>query len=155
MFVSKRVEDYQELVEQTKPRPRYLRNAVAAFSVGGSISLLGQLILNFAIEQFQMSADEARAVASVSLIVLSALLTSWGIYDGIGRFAGAGSAVPITGFANSVVSAGIDFSREGLILGLGAKLFIVAGPVLVYGSLTAFVMGLIRLLLMLLGVNRP
>lgn len=133
---------YQKMVTASAPKPRILRNVFWAFIVGGSICLIGQFILSaFLIRGFGVS--EAAAMTSTILILLAAFLTGIGVYDEISRFAGAGGIVPITGFANSMVSSALEFRSEGLVIGVGARLFTVAGPVLVWGIVTAWVIGVI------------
>ena len=133
---------YKEWTNSRKPRPPLGRNIVVAYIVGGLICSLGQGVLNYFISS-GMSAKEAGGPTSAVMILLGALLTGLGIYDRIGKFAGAGSFVPITGFANSIVAPALEFKREGYVLGVGARMFQIAGPVLVYGMSTAWVVGLI------------
>ena len=113
------------------------------FAVGGLICVIGQLISVAGEKWLGMTESSASMLTSVVLIFLGTTLTGLGIYDDIGRYAGAGSIVPITGFANSIASPAIEFKREGLVLGVGAKLFVVAGPVLVYGIVSSVVVGII------------
>lgn len=135
-------QEYQQLVNQLKPGPPVLRNAVAAFSVGGFICAFAQTILNLFI-QMGLAQKEASSATIVVMIFLGAFLTGLGIYDNIGRFAGAGSIIPITGFSNSIVSSAMEWKREGYIFGVGAKMFTIAGPVLVYGFISSVIIGLI------------
>lgn len=134
--------DYQNMSNKASPPTKSYKTIPCAFLVGGLICVLGQgiqsLYLSFGLER-----DIAAASTSVTLVFLSALLTGLQIYDKLAKFAGAGTLVPITGFANAVVSPALEFKSEGLILGLGAKLFVIAGPVIVYGCAAAFVYGLI------------
>ncbi len=133
--------EYGEFVKKHAGKSPLLRNAAAAFLTGGFICTFGQLLftvyLNFAEE------EAARTLSTVTLIFITALLTGIGVFDEIAKFAGAGTLVPITGFANAVVSPAIDNNAEGPILGMGAKMFIVAGPVIVYGTLASAVWGVI------------
>lgn len=138
--------EYQDLVKSVKPKPPVLKNTVLAFIVGGSICLVGQLLIWFLRKQ-GLSEREAGATATTIMVFLGALLTGLGVYDVIGKYGGAGSMVPITGFANSIVAPAMEFKREGFVFGLGARLFTVAGPVLVYGFLVSAVIGLIYYLL--------
>lgn len=137
-------QEYQAYVKgKATPSPMG-KNIAMAFVAGGLICVVGQLIE----EGFSaLGLDEVQAgtATSVSLIALSALLTGLNVYNKIARFGGAGTLVPITGFANAVVSAGLDFKSEGLITGLGTKLFAVAGPVIVYGTMASMVYGLVLL----------
>ena len=114
-----------------------------AFLVGGLICVLGELLHIFYLEHWQMSEDNAAAMVSITLIFMGALLTGFGVYDIIGKFAGAGSIVPISGYANSVTAPALEFKREGFILGVGAKLFTIAGPVLVYGITSSILVGVL------------
>ncbi|NPV52302.1 MAG: stage V sporulation protein AC [Firmicutes bacterium] len=136
---------YQKLVAQKKPKPRSLRNFVVAFTVGGLICLVGQVILSLFISR-GMSQDQASAPTLAVMIFLGALATGLGIYDNLGEFAGAGAAVPITGFSNTIVAAAMDFKREGYVLGMGAKMFLIAGPVIVFGIITAIIVGAVRMI---------
>lgn len=133
---------YQAQFNQVKPKPPILKNALWAFAVGGLICTLGQVIQNYFIG-LGLSPKEAGGPTSAVLIFLSALFTGLGIYDELGRRAGAGSIVPITGFANSIVAPAMEYKREGYVFGVGAKMFVIAGPVIVYGLVTAFIVGLI------------
>ncbi len=133
---------YQEKYEQAKPKTPILKNIVWAFVVGGLICVLGQYIQNYFLS-LGISKKEAAGPTSLVLIFLSALFTGFGIYDELGRKAGAGSVVPITGFANSIVAPAMEFKREGYVFGIGAKMFVIAGPVLVYGISTAALIGFI------------
>lgn len=128
------------------PNTKSWRNIPLAFLIGGLICTLGQLLTEAFLRQ-GMAKDEAAAWTSVTLVLLSALLTGLRIYDKIAKFGGAGTLVPITGFANAVVSPAIEFKSEGLILGLGAKMFIIAGPVIVYGTVAAVIYGVILFLM--------
>ncbi|MDD2430090.1 MAG: stage V sporulation protein AC [Firmicutes bacterium] len=138
---------YARLVEQEKPRVSLGFNILRAFLVGGSICLVGETIKTYLIS-YGMSVETAGIWMSISLIFLSALLTGLGVYDEIARFGGAGSAIPITGFANSIVAPAMEFRSEGAILGLAARMFVIAGPVIVYGLISATVFGLIRSVLL-------
>mgnify|MGYP002868949328 CR=1 FL=1 len=117
-----------------------------AFLVGGLICVLGQGIHDLTMLLFSVSPDDASTVSSMTLIFLTALLTGLGVFDRIASFAGAGTVVPITGFANSIVSPAMEYRPEGFVLGVGAKLFTIAGPVLVYGIAASVVVGLISML---------
>lgn len=124
-----------------RPSP-IVRDVLNAFWVGGLICALGQLILNGWLA-LGLSKADAGTAESVSLIFLSALLTGLSVYDNIAKMAGAGTIVPITGFANSVVSPAIEFKAEGFVTGMAAKMFTIAGPVIVYGTLASVVYGLV------------
>lgn len=138
--------EYQSASEQAVPRSRVMRTVPMAFAVGGLLCVLGQAVINLALS-FGVEKDIASACGSISLIVLSALLTGLNVYDNIAKFAGAGTLVPITGFANSMVSPAMEFKSEGYILGLGAKMFSIAGPVLVYGISASILYGLILVIM--------
>jgi len=140
------VAEYAQLAESAR-RPRPLaRNAAAAFLVGGLICAAGQGALAYWLSR-GFAKDLAVGLTAATMVVLSAVLTGLGIYDAIGQFGGMGSAIPITGFANSIVSPALESKREGFILGVGAKMFTIAGPVIVYGLLTAVVMAVLRMAL--------
>lgn len=137
---------YQDKAEALTPKPPLLKNIVWAFMVGGLICLLGQFVQDYFIG-WPMSKKEAAACTSVTMVFFGAFLTGLGVYDEIGKRAGAGSIVPITGFANSIVACAMEFKREGYVFGVGAKMFVVAGPVIVYGLVTAFTIGIIHWLM--------
>ena len=132
---------YARLVNKSAPKIPVLKNALAAFFVGGTICVIGQIILNVIVLN-GVPNKEATAITLMVMVFISALLTGLGIYDEIGRFGGAGSMVPITGFANSIVSPALEYKREGYVYGIGAKVFTIAGPVLLYGSLISVIIGL-------------
>lgn len=138
--------EYEQYVERKSPKSRLGRNIVRAFLVGGVICMIGQFISNnFKARGFDT--DVTAALTAIILIFLGALLTGLDVYDDIGKFAGAGSIVPITGFANSIVSPAIEFKSEGYVLGVGARMFIIAGPVLVYGITASVIAGIIYFML--------
>lgn len=139
-------QEYQDLAKRQKPKRPIVRNVCVAYLVGGLICVIGQAVAQLYI-RLGFSVEDAGSPTVATLILIAAVLTGLGIYDVLGQFAGAGAAVPVTGFANSVVSAALEFKREGLVLGVGAKMFSLAGPVLVYGTVTAFVVGIIKALL--------
>lgn len=135
-------EEYKKYVgKKSKPSPIW-KDMIWAFVVGGLICTLGQFLTNL-YKGFDLSETSAAIAASVTLIVIAALLTGFGVFDNIAKYAGAGTVVPITGFANAMVSPALEFKSEGFILGTGAKLFTLAGPVLVYGISASVVYGLI------------
>lgn len=133
---------YDKLVKEKSPNSPILRDCFNAFWVGGLICSIGQIILDFCIFK-GMDATLASTVVSITLIAISAFLTSINIFNRIGKFAGAGSLVPITGFANSIVSPAIEYKSEGYVMGVGGKMFTVAGPVLVFGISTSIIVGII------------
>lgn len=134
---------YEQKVQKEMPKSKMLSGCAKAFLVGGIICTIGQGVNDFGINMMGLDKLSAASFTSTVMIFLGALLTGLGVYDIIGGFAGAGSIVPITGFANSIVSPAMEFKREGLVLGVGAKLFTIAGPVLVYGITTSVVYGVI------------
>ena len=139
-------QEYSAYLKRIAPPSPIVKDTTLAFLTGGAICALGQLIQNGFLALGLEKSDAGTAV-SISLIFLSALLTGLNRYNSIARFAGAGTLVPITGFANSVVSPAIDFKSEGLITGMAAKMFVVAGPVIVFGTLASVVYGVILMLL--------
>ncbi len=134
--------DYQKYVDEKTPNSPIWLNILKAFIVGGIICLIGQFIADYLTSR-GLDKDTVSSTTSIALIFIGIFLTSINVYNRIGKFAGAGSIVPITGFANSIASPAIEFKSEGLVLGVGAKLFQVAGPVLVYGISTSIVVGLL------------
>ncbi len=139
--------NYIAYVNSFDPPTHHFKNCFRAFMVGGLICCIGQAFREVLQAVFYLSGDELAAAVSILLIFLGTLLTGLGVYDRIGRYAGAGSIVPITGFANSVASPAIEFKTEGLVYGLAAKMFVVAGPIIVYGVLAGTAVGLIYLFL--------
>ena len=142
---------YEQYVKQLTPTHSLPLNMAKAFLTGGLICLLGQVILNTA-QALGADASDSRTWCSVLLILLSVLLTGFGIYPKIGKFVGAGSLVPITGFANSVAASAIEFRAEGQVFGIGCKIFTTAGPVILYGILSAWGLGVIYYILKILEV---
>ena len=138
--------EYQQYVQQRAPKSPIVKDVAMAFVIGGLICVLGQLIQN-GWGAAGLDKEDAGTATSCSLVLLSALLTGLNLYNKIARFGGAGTLVPITGFANSVVSPAIDFKSEGFITGMGAKMFTVAGPVIVFGTLASVIYGVILMLL--------
>lgn len=134
--------DYQNMVEKKTPNSPIWLNLLKAFIVGGIICCIGQGITDW-LKSLGLDKDTVSSTTSVILVFTGIFLTAIGVYSKIGKFAGAGSIVPITGFANSIASPAIEFKSEGLVLGVGAKLFQVAGPVLVYGITSSIVVGVI------------
>ena len=139
-------EQYEKLYRAQMPKSNTLKDCLGAFVVGGLICTIGQLFLGLYGRIDGIDRDTAALLTSATLIALSALLTGFGVYDRISSFAGAGTLVPITGFANAVVSPALEFKSEGYVLGTGAKMFIIAGPVIVYGVAASVLAGLIWLL---------
>ena len=135
-------QEYQAYIKEKQDTSPLLKNVALAFAVGGLICVLGQLISS-AWTSLGLEKEDAAAATSVSLVFLSAVLTALGLYHRLARFAGAGTLVPITGFANSVVSPAIDFRAEGVITGTAVKMFTIAGPVIVFGTAASALYGLI------------
>lgn len=133
--------NYQDKVNKVLPAPPLVKNICWAFFVGGGICTLGQFFTMY-FKDLGFSLKDASAYTTIIMIFLGALFTGIGVYDELGKRAGAGSIIPITGFANSIVSPAMEFKREGYVFGVGAKMFTIAGPVLVYGMLTSFMVGL-------------
>ncbi len=140
------MQEYQNLVDQIKPKPDILKNSIWAFMVGGLICGFAQVLVNYLLSA-GMSRTDAGSAVSCIMIFLAAFFTGIGIYDELGKRAGAGSIVPITGFANAIVASAMEFKREGYIFGVGARIFSVAGPTLVFGFAVAVVAGLIKVFL--------
>ena len=134
--------EYKSLVHNTTPKSPILKNCIKAFVFGGGICCFGE-VLKTLYGLTSLNEDEIKLAVSTTLIVITAILTGAGVFDNIAKHAGAGTAVPITGFANSVVSPAVEFKSEGIILGMGAKMFNLAGPVIVFGCSAASVYGLI------------
>ncbi|HZH58417.1 MAG TPA: stage V sporulation protein AC [Metabacillus sp.] len=142
--MTKMKEDYKNKIKDFQPKPPYFVNFLKAFLIGGLICLCGQAIQNFYMNVFHFSEKDAGNPTVATLILISALLTGFGVYDKIGQFAGAGSAVPVTGFANSMTSAAIEHRSEGLVLGVATNMFKLAGSVIVFGVVAAYIVGMIR-----------
>jgi stage V sporulation protein AC len=140
-------EVYQQLVNKYKPKPTVFKNSIWAFIVGGLICTLAQVILSLFLS-LGLAIREANSATVIVMIFLGAFLTGLGVYDNLARFGGAGAIVPITGFANSIVSPALEFKREGFIFGVGSRMFIIAGPVLVYGFILSVLVGLIAYFLL-------
>ncbi|MDF2612834.1 MAG: spoVAC [Clostridia bacterium] len=134
--------EYQEIVKSHSPKNKVMQNSLRAFWVGGIICTVGQGLSNLYM-YYGLSKDDASMVATVSLVLLSAIFTAFNIYDNIGKYGGAGALIPITGFANSMVSAAMEYKKEGYIYGMGAKLFTIAGPVIVFGTIASVIIGII------------
>lgn len=136
---------YSDYVDKKSPNSPIVKNCFNAFWVGGLICTLGQIIVDYCMYR-GMDNTSASTVASIALIAISAILTGLNVFNRIGKFAGAGSLVPITGFANSIVSPAIEYKSEGYVMGVGGKMFTVSGPVLVFGISTSVIIGIIATL---------
>lgn len=134
--------EYGKLVEELSPRSPIGKDCLGAFLTGGIICTIGQFFINY-YTKLGLDKDAAGTAASMTLVLISAILTGLSLYDNIAKHAGAGTLVPITGFANSIAAPAVEFKTEGFILGVGAKMFTIAGPVIVYGISASVVYGLI------------
>lgn len=140
-------EEYKSFAKTQEPPRSILKNCIMAFLIGGAICTLGQGITALYMHFLHMSADDASSPTVATLILISVILTSIGVYDKFAQFAGAGSAVPVTGFANSMCSAALEHRAEGLVLGVGGNMFKLAGSVIVFGTVAAFFVGIAYLVL--------
>ncbi len=144
--------EYDVLVKKYSHKSPIFKDCIKAFLIGGLICTIGQGLQNL-YQYLGMNKDDAGSLVSVTLVFLGILLTYIGWYDDIAKHGGAGTLIPITGFANSIASPAIEFKSEGLVLGLGVKMFVIAGPVLVYGISASVICGLILQILSLFGIN--
>jgi len=135
-------QEYKKFIEKKTPNSTLFKDICLAFLIGGLICIIGQLVLD-GLKAMSVGEEDAGSFTSIIMVFLGAFLTGLGLYDRIAKFAGAGTIVPITGFANSVVSPAMEFKSEGLVLGLAAKMFIIAGPVIVYGILSSVLAGIV------------
>lgn len=142
-----KIKNYNEYVKQKMPKSKVFLDCIKAFFVGGAICTVGQGLRLLAQEVLLLDDKGTAAFVAMVLVFLGALFTGLGLYDVLGNFAGAGSIVPITGFANSIVSPALEFKSEGLIMGMSAKMFVIAGPVLVFGISASVIYGVILVLL--------
>lgn len=145
-------QEYNDYVEQVTPKSNLLLSMAKAFLVGGIICVIGQVILNTAMNTFGLDKQTAGSWCSMLLILLSIILTGFNIYPTFAKWGGAGALVPITGFANGVAAPAIEFKKEGQVFGIGCKIFTIAGPVILYGIFTSWVLGLIYWGLKMIGV---
>jgi len=144
-------QQYQDFAKANEPKRPILANCIRAFIVGGIICTIGQGIQLFFMTYFNFNEKTAGNPTVAVLIFLSVLLTSLGVYDHIAQWGGAGTAVPVTGFANTIASASLEHKSEGYVLGVGGNMFKIAGPVIVYGVFSAFVVAIISVIIKLLG----
>lgn len=138
--------EYQMFVKEKVPKPTYLKNLIMAFVIGGLICSFGQFVNNI-LAGNGYNQEKIAAGTSIIMVFLGSLLTGLGVYDLIGKVGGAGAAIPITGFANSIVAPAMEFKKEGFIFGVASKMFVIAGPVLVYGTGTSILVGILQILL--------
>lgn len=147
----KRNENYKKYVEEVTPKNNIVKDIIQAFIVGGIICTIGQFFISY--YQYLGAGEEAaKTYNSITLVFLSVLLTGLGIYPKLAKFGGAGTLVPITGFANSVAAPAVEYKKEGQVFGIGCKIFTIAGPVILYGIFASWVLGLIYYILKLLKV---
>jgi len=142
----KRNENYKKYVEEITPKNNIVKDTIKAFIVGGIICTIGQFFITY-YQSLGASEEAAKAYNSITLVFLSVLLTGLGIYPKLAKFGGAGTLVPITGFANSVAAPAVEYKKEGQVFGIGCKIFTIAGPVILYGIFSSWVLGLIYYIL--------
>lgn len=143
--------EYQNLAKAKEPKRPVVQNCIKAFIVGGVICAFGQILTGIFIKYFGFTEKTAGNPTSAVLIIISVLLTGLGVYDHIGQWAGAGTAIPVTGFANSIASAAIEHKTEGYVLGTGGNMFKLAGSVIAFGAFSAFVVALLRMIIKWVG----
>ncbi len=144
--------EYDKMVQKNSPKSKIFTNCLMAFLIGGLICTIGQFLYEL-YNMWGLDEDTCKTLTSVTLIFIGILLTAIGVYDKIAKHAGAGTLIPITGFANAVSSPAIEFKSEGFVTGLGAKLFVIAGPVIVYGISASIIYGAVLWCLHLFGIN--
>jgi len=144
-------QEYQDFAKDREPKRPVVKNCIRAFLVGGLICLIGQVLTWFFIKYFGFTEKTAGNPTSAVLIIISILLTGFGVYDHIAQWAGAGTAVPVTGFANTIASASIEHKTEGYVLGVGGNMFKLAGSVIAFGVFSAFVVAIVKLTIKWLG----
>lgn len=147
----KKQQEYQKYVKQVTPTHNLFLNMLRAFVIGGLICVVGQFILNRC-KAMGMEETTAGSWCSLILVLLSVLLTGLNLYQKLARFGGAGTLVPITGFANSVAAPAIEYKKEGQVFGIGCKIFTIAGPVILYGIVVSWLLGLIYWILKVIGI---
>lgn len=141
-------EEYKKIVDKNTPKENYIKNALIAFFVGGSLGTLSELLLRGYSMWFDLPRKEAGIIVTLSLIVIASTLTAMGIFDAIVTKVKAALIIPITGFAHSMTSAALEYKNEGLILGIGANIFKLAGSVILFGIVSVYIFGILRLLIM-------
>ena len=139
----RQLDRYSQLVDRLSPKSKLGQGLLRAFITGGTICALGQVFLDMGLRYLDMTVTTATTFSSMMIVFITAVLTGVGVFDKIGQYGGAGAFVPISGFANAMVSPAMEFRREGLVLGLGAKLFTIAGPVLVWGISISVIVGIV------------
>ena len=144
-------QEYLSYVEKKSPDSKLWKDVLAAFVVGGAICVVGQCISDFYEKVIGLDSETVKSAVPITMVFLGALLTGLDVYGRLAKFAGGGTLVPITGFANAIVSPAMEFKKEGYILGLAAKMFVIAGPVLVYGTTASIIAGFLYYILTMLG----
>ena len=139
-------EEYQQIVKNFTPKHNSFVNCIKAFIVGGAFCVLGEGMKQTMIRYFDLSKKDSLLYVTIELVLLSVILTGFNLYGKITKFGGAGGLVPITGFANSVASAAIEYQKEGQVFGIGVKIFTIAGPVILYGIFSSFIAGIVYLI---------
>ena len=148
-----KIKNYDKMVKAISPKPAFFKHAIRAFWTGGLICAIAQVVQFVFLNYFDFTKETVGSPTSAVMILLAVILTACGVYDKIAQYAGAGSAVPITGFANSMSSSALEYRSEGFVLGVGGNMFRVAGPVIVYGAVSAFLAVLVRIFVIwILGV---
>lgn len=148
----KKEQEYRDHVEQVTPKYSLTYQMIKAFITGGIICLLGQFILNYATNRMGIDKESAASWCSMLLVLISVLLTGFNLYPKLVEWGGGGALVPITGFANSVASAAIEYQKEGQVFGIGCKIFTIAGPVILFGIVTSWALGLVYWIGMMIGI---
>lgn len=144
-------QEYQAFAKEAEPKRHVIRNCIRAFLVGGTICTIGQLLQWFFMKYFHFTEKTAGDPATAVLIIVSVSLTAFGVYDHIAQWAGAGTAIPVTGFANTMASAAIEHKTEGYVLGVGGNMFKISGPVITYGVFSAFIVAMVKIIIKWLG----
>ncbi len=144
--IEKKIKMYKKKIDPFQPKPSYFKNCLKAFVVGGFICAIGQGIANFYIYFFDLTEKTVNSAMIGTLIFLAAILTAFGVYDRIGQFAGAGSIAIVTGFSNAIASSALEHKSEGIVLGIAGNMFKIAGAVIVFGVVSAYIVSMIRLL---------
>lgn len=140
------LERYEEKIKLFQAKKNYVKNAIKAFFVGGLICAFGQAIFNIYIYFFDLTEKMAAVPMQATLIILASLFTGFGVYDRLGQFAGAGALVPVSGFSNAMTSAALEHKSEGIVLGIATNMFKIAGAAIVFGVVSSYIVGLLRLL---------
>ena len=142
---------YNQIAESLKPKKTVLKHCIYAFVYGGAIGAIGQFFLELYMNIFEIDQQEATPMMIITIVLIAAILTGFGIYDRLGKKAGAGTFIPITGFANSMTSCALDSQSEGLIMGIGSNMFKLGGTVITYGIVSSALLGVIRYVITLFG----